>query len=227
MFHVTMDTRRMHKFLDDHSKNQIPYATAQAINRMLFLGKKGTEKDMDRVYDGGATRWSKQSIRYASATKQLRYGFLYISEDRPYVMKTIDGGKVSPNTGKSVLIKPVNIRTSREGNLAYKAVANRYDNPKYFAGKPYRGTAPNSGRKGKVTPDDKKVGLWERVGRKGKKGGIARQELKMIVKFSNPRIQSKFFDARKMAKTRFQKQWRKVFAQELIRAKRNALKRGR
>lgn len=226
MFHVTMDTRRMQKFLNNHSKEQVPYATAQAINKMLFEGKKGTSKDMDRVYDGGATRWSKQAVQYAKATKQLLYGFLYIKEDRPYVMKTIDGGQVNPT--KKVLIKPVNISTNRYGNIAKGAVGKRYDDPKYFAGKPYRGNAPNSARKAvNMSADDPDVGLWERMGRKGKRGGIARQNIRMIVKFGNSRIQRKFFDARRMAKVRFQKNWRKVFGQELVKAKVQAIKRGR
>jgi len=226
MFHVTMDTRRMHKFLDNHSKEQIPFATSQAINKMLFEGKKGTSRDMDRVYDGGATRWSKQAVQYAKSTKKLLYGFLYVKDDRPYVMKTIDGGQVTPS--KKVLIKPMNISTNRYGNIANKAVSKRYDNPKFFAGKPYRGSAPNSGRQSQnISADDPNVGLWERMGRKGKRGGIARQTIRMIVKFGNTRVQQKFFDARRMAKTRFQKEWRKVFAQELVKAKMKAIQRGR
>lgn len=226
MFHVTMDTRRMHKFLDDHSKNQVPYATAQAINKMLFQGKQGTNKDMDRVYDGGATRWTKSAVQYLKATKELPFGFLYIKDDRPYVMTTIDGGQVTPS--KQVLIKPMNISTNRYGNIAKGAIAKRYDNPKFFSGKPYRGTAPNSARKSvSHSADDPDVGLWERMGRKGKRGGIARQTIRMVVKFGNTRMQRRFFDARKMAKTRFQKDWRKTFARELVKAKVKALQRGR
>lgn len=226
MFHVKMDTRRMHKFLDDHSKNQIPYATAQAINKLLFEGKKGTTRDMDRVYDGGATRWSKQAVQYQKATKQLPFGFLYVKDDRPYVMTTIDGGQVTPT--KQVLIKPINITTNRYGNIAKGAIAKRYDNPKYFAGKPYRGSAPNSARKAvNYSADDPDVGLWERMGRKGKRGGVARQTIRMIVKFGNTRLQRRFFDARGMAKSRYQKTWRKTFAQELVKAKVKAMQRGR
>lgn len=226
MFHVTMDTRRMHKFLDEHSKNQIPYATATAINKMLFEGKRGTARDMDRVYDGGATRWSKQSVQYLKATKQLPYGFLYVKEDRPYVVTTMDGGPVIPK--KKVLVKPMNISTNRYGNIANKAISKRYSNDKFFAGKPYRGAAPNSARKGlDVSADDPDVGLWERMGRKGKRGGVARQTIRMVVKFGNTRQQRSFFDARRMAKTRFQRNWRKVFAQELVKAKVKAIQRGR
>jgi hypothetical protein len=228
MFHVTMDTRRMHKFLDNHSKEQIPYATSQAINKMLFIGKKGTERDMDRIYDGGATRWSKQSIRYAKSTKRLLFGFLYVADDkeRAYIMKTIEGGQVIPK--KEVLIQPMNISTNRYGNIANQAVSKRYKDPKFFAGKPYRGNAPNSARKNIKSPaNDPKVGLWERIGRKGKRGGIARQNLIMRVQFKSGRLQRAFFPATKMAKTRFQKQWRKVFAQELVKAKMQAIQRGR
>ena len=226
MFHVTMDTRRMHKFLDEHSKTQIPYATAMAINKMRLQGKRGTERDMDRTYEGGAERFSKQGVRYRKATKQLPYGFLYINENRPYILKTIDGGPVKPK--KKVLIKPMNISTNKQGNIANKAVMKRYSSDKFFAGKPYRGTAPNSARKGvKTSANDPLVGLWQRKGRKGKRGGIARQELEMVVKFGNTRQQRPFFDARRMAKTRFQRNWRKVFAQELVQAKLKAIKLGR
>lgn len=226
MFHVTMDTRRMHKFLDEHSKNQIPFATAMAINRMLFEGKKGTARDMDKVYDGGATRWSKQAVQYIKASKQLPYGFLYVKEDRPYIVTTMDGGPVTPT--KQVLIKPMNISINKYGNITKGAVAKRYNNDKFFAGKPYRGNAPNSARAAvNVNADDPDVGLWERMGRKGKRGGIARQTIRMVVKFGNSRIQRSFFDARRMAKTRFQRNWRKVFGQELVKAKMKALQRGR
>lgn len=228
MLHVTMDTRRMQKFLDNHSKEQVPFATAQAINKMLFDGKKGTEKDMDRIYDGGATRWTKQSVRYAKATKKLLFGFLYVADDkeRAYVMKTIKGGPVVPE--KEVLIQPMNISTNKYGNIANKAVSKRYKNPKFFAGKPYRGNAPNSARKNVKAPaDDPQVGLWERIGRKGKRGGIARQKLIMRVQFKSRRFQRAFFPATKMAKTRFQKNWRKVFGQELVKAKVKAIQRGR
>ena len=49
----------------------------------------------------------------------------------------------------------------------------------------------------------------------------------MVVKFGNTRLQRSFFDARRMAKTRFQRNWRKTFAQELVNAKVKALQRGR
>lgn len=226
MFMMTLNTKKFEAFIDDHAKNQIPYASAMAINKLLFDGKKGTERDMDRNYDGGATRYTKQGVRYLRATKEIRVGYLYIQEDRPYVMKTIDGGTVTPT--KSVLIKPMNISTNKYGNITKGAVGRKYDNPKFFAGKPYRGSAPNSARKSLTfSANDPDVGLWERMGRKGKRGGIARQTVRMVVKFGDSRIQRKFFDARRMAKVRIQKNMRKVFGRELAKAKSQALARGR
>jgi hypothetical protein len=226
MFHVKMDTRRMYKFLDDHSKNQVPHALSQTINKVLFNGKKGMEKDMDRVYDGGATPWTKGGVRYVKSSKQLPVGILYVEEDRAYVMRTIDGGLNAPK--KEVLIKPMNIRVNRYGNLVKGAVAKRYNDDKFFAGKPYRGNAPNSARKNiKVSADDPQVGLWERKGKKGKRGGIARQALIMRVQFGNAEMRTGFFDARKMAKVRAQRDWRKILAQELVKAKIQAIQRGR
>ena len=226
MFMMTMNTKSFEKFLDEHAKKQIPYASAMAINRLLFEGKKGTERDMDRTYDGGAEKWTKWGVQYVKATYQAPVGILYIKDDRPYVLKTIDGGDVLPK--KEVLIKPVNISVNRHGNIKYGAVKKKYHDDRYFVGKPYRGNAPNSARKGiKYPASDPDVGLWERVGKRGPRGGIARQKVRMIVSFSDRRFQKPFFPAREMAKVRFQKTWRRIFGQELAKAKIKAIQRGK
>lgn len=217
MYVMTMNVKRFEKFVDDYARKEIPFATATAINKLLFEGKKGVERDMDKTYKGGATKFSKQGVRYHKATKHLPIGILYIEENRPYVVTTMDGGQVAPK--KRVLIKPVNIRLSKQGNIGNKAVAKRYDDPKYFSGKPYRGTAPNSARKSvNNNANDPDVGLWERVGRKGKRGGIARKTIRMIVAFGNTRVQRKFFNARVKARNRFNRTWREVFGKELAKA---------
>jgi hypothetical protein len=215
MMTVTLSTGGIEKNLSEYAKSQLPYATAQAMNRVMFFTKKHIERQMDKYYDGGAVAHTKRGVQYKKARKELLVGFVYIdtANNRDYIMTTIDGGEVVPKN--KVLTKPMNLtRLAKGNNIPNKYVAKRYNDEKFFVGVPKQ-----FNRGGGKTPIDHPYsGLWERIGPKGKRGGIARKNIIMRVKFGGERFQKGFFPARKIAKADAIKSWPKILGQELAKA---------
>jgi len=165
--------------------SEIDYTIAATINKSLFETKNYLADVMDKAYDGGATRFTKQQIQYAKASKQKQHGVLYVRPGGEYIIKTIDGGIVKPFARTIGLIQPIkgNAPLSKQGNLRRGYVKSKQKNSKYFIGHP----------KGRPMTDDN-FGLWRRTGRKGRQG------LKLEVKMSEKsRYQKSIFNGRRLA----------------------------
>jgi len=159
----TFDIKKAMKGFDDLEKKQIPFAVSKAFNAIAFKTKKHIEKKMDKTFDGGATRWTRSSVKYKRGTKYNPDAYVYADlEKAPYLKTMIDGGTVRPLGTNKRLHQPVNIRLNKYGNVSYSGgtstIAKKLSsNPAFFVGRP----------KSKGKPSE--FGLWRRFKRKGPK----------------------------------------------------------
>jgi len=189
--------RKYSKYLDN-----VDYAIAQTINATLFDSKKYFESMINVNFAGGATRYTKQQVRYAPATKQQPIGILFVTKPGWYIMRTMDGGMVKPFPGMTSLVQPVNVRLSKYGNLRRGYVTAKKTNSKFFIGTP----------KGRPKNDDY-YGLWERLGRKGK--GTIKMRVKLSAK---SRVARKTFSGRQLTMKYAASIYNKKFPMQLAKA---------
>jgi hypothetical protein len=188
--------RKYSKYMD-----QVDFALVQTTNATLFDSKKYFERLMDVNFDGGATRFTKQQIRYSSATKQQPIGVLFVTRSGSYIITVMDGGVVKPFPGMTGLVQPANVRVNKYGNLRRGYVKQKSSESKFFVGTP-AGMAKN----------DRNYGLWQRVGQRNKSSTISKTtgktrnmkgktgKLKLIVSMGKrSRPQKKTFSGRQLA----------------------------
>jgi len=183
---------------------EIDFTIAATINKSLFETKNYLADVMDKAYDGGATRFTKQQIQYTKASKQMQHGVLYVRPGGEYIIKTIDGGIIKPFARTIGLIQPLkgNAPLSKQGNLRRGYVKSKQKNSKYFIGHP----------KGRPQSDDN-FGLWRRTGRGGRQG------LKLEVKMSaKSRSQKSIFNGRRLAAIYAGQMFNKYLVPEMARA---------
>ena len=124
-------TRGLNKF----QKKQIPFATSMAINSTLFDMKKSNERKIDMIFDGGATRFTKQQFLFKKSTKQNLVGFFYITKKgEEYLKYQIQGGIRTPNRRAMAVPYTKNIRLNKFGNLSRaKKPRTLLDKPNVFS----------------------------------------------------------------------------------------------
>ena len=165
------------KNLNDFQLNEVPFAASRALNDTAFnLARKHLPKYVDRIFDGGATRWTKSGSRYSdgkrfprATKKRLEAVVYYDDETHPYISLMVNGGVRTPEN-RSILV-PVqgNIRKNKFGNITRGRYSRILDNAKgakdrYFSGVP-------GGKAGK-----RYEGIWERHGR-------GRKKIRMVMGF--------------------------------------------
>lgn len=168
---------------DPQWRSQIPFTMSHAINRTLIASRKEQQEGMDKLIDGGPTRFTRSSIRYKASNKRNLEGFLYYHKDAPYMKSIIDGGPVRAKKVK--LSEPVNVKLDKYGNIPSGRGKNKYTarakaNKKFFFGIP-------RGRRG-----EQYRGIWRRYGKGGYtnlkrsksgrvSGGKSRGNIKLMV----------------------------------------------
>lgn len=175
MYTFKLDIDKFKADIQEPLKKQAPFAVSHAINKTMAASRKDQQKEMQRYFDGGATRWTLGGVRVLYSNKRNLYSVLYYNHDRPYMEQMIYGGTVTPT--KKKLVQPTfgstkkpNARLNKFGNLPNKYLSKKAKDDKFFVGIP-------RGRTGQ-----KYYGLWRRYGRGGyTKKGKARGTLKMLV----------------------------------------------
>ena len=166
-------------------------AIIKTMNEVAFLSKRQFEKMMDNAFEGGVVSYSKRGIRYQKATNQTKTAFVYVAKDRQYIIDAMDGIDVTPKkSGQRNLLEPRNIKRTKVGlNIPNQYVKKKKgQSDLFFIGHP----------KG-LPKTDENYGLWQRIGRKGKRGGIARRRIVQRVNIGRSRSKrSRVFDGRKI-----------------------------
>jgi hypothetical protein len=202
----TFDVGKVAKNFDDIQKKQIPFAVAVTFRRMAFKTKKHLEDKMDETFDGGATRWTRSSVKYKGGTKFDPTAYVYVDlEKAPYLKTMIDGGTVRPLGTNKRLHQPVNIRKNKYGNVTYtrgmSTIAKKLNsNPAFFVGRPKS--------KGKEMP----LGLWRRYKRKGPKLILSLDKTSRSQKKLFPAYELSRSFVKRNIRQEFDMQFKKAFA---------------
>lgn len=152
------------KGLDDLRKKQVPFAASRALNDTAYkVARKHLPKVVDRVFDGGATRWTKSGSKFTRSTKRsLKAVVYYDDETHGYIKYQVYGGTRQPKGATIAVPVQGNVRKNKFGNLTRGkwntlVEGSKTEGSRYFSGKPGHQTAK------------KYEGIWERYGRGGKK----------------------------------------------------------
>lgn len=181
-------------------EKQSAFMISHALTRSASHGINYTKPRMDKLFDGGATRWTKTGMSVEKATKSKLQSAVYMKGNRAsYVYDLIKGGTRKPQdsgTGKRKNIpNPVKggAKVNKYGNFPRNRQKNLLDK-KRDKGQSKRGTTFAGIPKG-FPQKEKYLGIWERqaVGRRVRTagGGITRKgaKLKMLISWSKQRPQ--------------------------------------
>jgi hypothetical protein len=182
---LKIDDSDWSEFHQDLYARNLDFATSLAINGTAYDTQQAVRKGMDIHYDGGPVSFTRSGILFTKSSKRNLHAMVYINPNRgDFIKTTIEGGMVTPLRGKT-RVRPVKMRLTKQGNISnrYQAgqggkVQRLLAKPKYFSGVP-KGM-PN-------TPNNQ--GVWERMGRGGKKA------LRMIAHYKRQWRQEGFFPA--------------------------------
>ena len=163
-----IDDKGWTDFHEQVFNRNLAFALHKTINDVAFETMRGLKGEMNRYYRGGAVPGSKSAIQVdKSKSKRDLLALVYVAPDRAeHIMNTIEGGVVKPGAGAKTRIRPVKMRLTRQGNITNKLnpgkegkIQKMLAKPKFFSGAP------------KGSPmDGKNSGIWERMGRGGRKG---------------------------------------------------------
>lgn len=177
---ISDDLIQFEKGIEDIYKTQIPFATKQAINDLIFDIKDQLTKEIFNVFED-VTPFTLQAIRVTKASKGNLTATVYISDSHDYLNKQVYGGVHKPN--KHVLTVPFDIEGKAKSilkrgsnNLIRNKLKKIFQSSKrneksgnlwrmFFVGKP----------KGhKNAPE----GIWERLPRNRRIGAPRRKRRK-------------------------------------------------
>lgn len=206
--HIDSDVDRVFNELDMTYFRQVPFAASQAINRVAYtIAKERLPKETQKNFHLGAVRWTKQGFEYTKSKKRNLSAIVRTREKNDYLDMQIHGGTRRPESGKGIIQRTRNSRTTKFGNVSKRMRANylkrkSFDN--YFVGTP-RGMNSKT-----------EYGVWQRT----KKG------LKMHMQIVNTPVRYKRkFKFYKYAKSQFYKDFEWQFAKAIVRAKAPSVRR--
>lgn len=176
---VRADVRRVTKSLGALADKQIPFATAQAINRLGGMVLDAEKASLKKVFPT-ATPFTLNSIRQTKARKGYPETTIALGDiAEAYLAPYIDGGKHFLNS--RALLNPKDIALNQYGNLPRKKLASLKGRSDVFIGdvKTKSGATIN--------------GVWQRipamVARKATKKRPAREasgaRLKLLIRFGD------------------------------------------
>lgn len=180
---VRSDIKKLRASLDDFSKRQVPFATAQALNAIARRAVAAEQKAMQAQLDR-PTPFTLKGVSYLPATKARLVATVFIRDIQArYLTPEILGGNQVVLKGRGIL-KPVDQPVNQYGNLPRGLVARLRGRPDIFIGKAMT-------KAGEIT------GVWQRVnitrsGRQRKhavRGKLYSQQhgaLKLLVRIGDP-----------------------------------------
>lgn len=208
------------KRMEANAVRQIPFAASRALNDTAFQTRQYLKDQMDKHYDGGATRFTKDAIYSTKTNKKDLVTVVYVGSNgtdyanrrQKYVLSTIKGGEVVPykQGGKPFAPNKSKMRVTKVGkNMPEGYVKRNVLKPGHFiyhavAGKP-------KGKNGKMPS-----GLYQRVG----KGN--RTKIKLLVAFYDDQRNKAVFPAPALAKAFAMKYFRPSLERELAKAMQSA-----
>ena len=172
------DTKLLTKHLNFIQRQQVPFATSNALNAVAFDARTAIQTALPKKLDRPTKGLVKSVIVEKSKKKHLiaRVGFAGNGlgkspwpETPAVIMARIIAGGTRKPKGKAILV-PIakNIKTNAYGNLPRKKIATLLGKPKrYFSGK----------------PKGRDAGVYERINKKGQPG-----KLKMLASWEQSTV---------------------------------------
>lgn len=123
------------KQVDNIKKRQIPFAAKNAVNETAYhLARKHLPNYTNKIFDGGATAWTRRGSRYIKASsKHHPTALVYYSGDHhPYIHTMVHGGIRTPE--KTYVAVPLDLPRNKFGNVTragWKKIVNKKGG-KYF-----------------------------------------------------------------------------------------------
>lgn len=133
---ISSNIKEVKKALTHVEKKAVPKATQYTVNNLAFsIARKEMPKRADKVFDKGATNWTKRGFGYKKAKSGQTSSKIFIRGNQAQYMKyQIDGGTRTPD-GRAILVPTSAARKNKYGNLTkgtYQKIAN---NDGYFKSK--------------------------------------------------------------------------------------------
>lgn len=133
---ISSNIKEVKKALTHVEKKAVPKATQHTVNNLAFsIARKEMPKRADKVFDKGATSWTKRGFGYKKAKSGQTSSKVFIRTNQAKYMKyQIDGGTRTPE-GRAILVPTTAARKNKYGNLTkgtYQKIAN---NDGYFKAK--------------------------------------------------------------------------------------------
>lgn len=142
-------TREVARGLSDFARNQLPFATALAVNEVLQDVVRNTQKRMRRVIDR-PTPFTLRGFAIRRASKRRLVGQVFAKDIQGAYLRWLETGGTRAPKGRANLV-PVGARLNKFGNLPRGAIGRTLARPKVFSGSP-------KGRPGAG-------GIYQRMGR--------------------------------------------------------------
>ena len=161
---ISSNIKDVKKALTSIEKKAVPKATQYTVNELAFkIARKEMPRRADRVFDKGATNWTKRGFGYKKAKGGQTSSKVFVRANQAKYMKyQIDGGTRTPD-GQVIAVPHHKTRKNKYGNLTRGQWAQLVSNKeKFFTGKP-------KGAKHKTNG-----GIYQRLGKGGKKNYIMR-----------------------------------------------------
>lgn len=163
---VKSDIRKVARSLDSLARKQLPFATAQAINKTAERVRAAQQENMRNVLDA-PTPFTLGAVAIRKATKSNPVALVYVKPvAAAYLLPYEIGGTNKLNS--QALLKPINAKVNQYGNLPRNLVKRLSAKPNVFIGKMQT-------KAGVVD------GVWQRTKKtRGKQAGV-----KLMVKFED------------------------------------------
>lgn len=129
---VRSNVRDVTRSLDRFIREQIPFATAQAINGVAKKVREAERLNMQKVFDG-PTPFTLNAVGVKLANKRTLEAVVYVKDKTAEYLEPYEVGGLNKLNSKA-LLKPVEQRVNQYGNLPRNAIKRLLSRPDVFAG---------------------------------------------------------------------------------------------
>jgi hypothetical protein len=146
---VRVDTREVKQMLDRLRQDQVPFATATAINALADRVAKAETAALPSVFDK-ATPFTLRAFGIQRATKAVPYAVVFAKDRQSQYLSPYEDGGKQALLGKRALLNPKDIRLNAFNNLPKNTLARLKGRQDVFIGTVKTKSGPIAG-------------VWQRV----------------------------------------------------------------
>ncbi len=159
------------------AREQLPFATAQALTKLAWLVRDGETEALESTFDRPSP-FTRLAFGVRPARKSSPTALVFARDIQAAYLEPYEFSGFTALGKKRAILTPKNVRLNQYGNLARNKIATLKGQPRVFTGSI---TFKKSG--------ETVSGVWQRpkVGeRRTRQGGTVGQGLKLLVRFTDP-----------------------------------------